>query len=161
LSRSARPWPKGWWRPSSVAHVLLIAIVLGTVSVVGYATLRFAVSCVTLDSARAGIEDHVRAKQVRRLARMLKTSDRERLAARISVRVTALTCGPSLLGGMTCRARHVLNGQAVGMDAGDHYYRIGHGLLGGWQVASVRETSGLRYSLTPCRCSWGSAAREP
>jgi hypothetical protein len=159
LIESARPG--GWWRPTSLAHVGLLVIVLGTASVAGYQALRFAMSCATLDSARAAIEDHVRAKQVRRVARALKTADRERLAARVSVRVTALTCGPSVLGDMTCRARHVLNGQTVGMDAADHYYRIGHGLLGGWQAASVLETSGLRYSLTPCRCSWGSAAREP
>jgi len=47
----------------------------------------------------------------------------------------------------------VVNGQNVGLDASDHYFRIGFSLLAGWQAPSVVETSGLRYSLTPGRCS--------
>lgn len=150
-----------WWHSASVPHLALTLVGLVVVSAVGYQALRFAVSCATLDGARAAVEAHVRATQVRRVARVMKTADRELLAARISVQVTALTCGPSLLGGTTCRARYRLNGQSVGMDAADHYYRIGHRLLGGWQAPGVIETSRLRYSLAPCRCSWESAAREP
>jgi hypothetical protein len=75
------------------------------------------------------------------------------------VRVTALTCGPSLLGGITCRTRYVINGQSAGMEAADHYFRMAYSLLAGWQATSVIETSGLRYSLTPCRCSWAAAGR--
>jgi hypothetical protein len=68
-----------------------------------------------------------------------------------------LSCGPSLLGGMTCRARYLVNGQNAGMDATDHYFRLGYSVVGGWQPASVAEMSGLRYSLTPGACSWGGA----
>ena len=57
---------------------------------VGYHALRFVRSCATLDGAREAIETHVRGKQVRRMARVLKTADREILAARTAVRVTAL-----------------------------------------------------------------------
>jgi len=136
-------------------------VLAAVVSVVGYHALRFARSCATLDGARAVIEAHVRGKQVRRMARVLKTADREILAARTAVRVTTLTCGPSLLGGMTCRARYVINGQSVGMEAADHYFRVDYSLLAGWQATSVTETSGLRYSLAPCRCSWAAAGRWP
>jgi hypothetical protein len=87
------------------------------------------------------------------MARVLKTADREVLASRIDVHVTALTCGPSVLGGMTCRARYLVNGQSTGLDATDHYFRIGFSVLAGWKADSVVETSGLRYSLTPGRCS--------
>jgi hypothetical protein len=108
---------------------------------------------MTLDGARAAIESHVKSKHVRRMARVLKTADREVLASRTDVHVTAFTCGPSVLGGMTCRARYLVNGQSVGLDATDHYFRIGFSLLAGWKAGSVVETSGLRYSLTPGRCS--------
>src|SRR6266446_8687643 len=106
-----------------------------------------------LDGARTAIETHIRGKYVRRMARVMKATDREALASRTDVHVTTLTCGPSVLGGMTCRARYVVNGQNVGLDATDHYFRIGFSLLAGWQVTSVVETSGLRYSLAPGRCS--------
>jgi hypothetical protein len=139
---------------SSVLRGALIVALAAVVSVVGYHALRFARSCATLDGAREVIEAHVRGKQVRRMARVLKTADREVLAARTAVQVTTLTCGPSLLGGMTCRGRYVINGRSVGMEAADHYFRIDYSLLGGWQASSVTETSGLRYSLAPCRCSW-------
>jgi hypothetical protein len=140
-----------------VAIVLLATVV----AVVGYHALRFVASCSTLDGAREAIETHVKGRQVRRVARVLKAADRELLAARTSVQVTTLTCGPSLLGGMTCRARYAINGQRVGPETADHYFRIGYSLLAGWQAASVTETSGLRYSLAPCRCSWTAGAREP
>ena len=142
-----------------VVRVTLIVVLAAVVSVVGYHALRFVRSCTTLDGAREAIETHVRGRQVRRMARVLKTADREILAARTAVRVTALTCGPSLLGGMTCRARYVVNGQSVGMEAADHYFRVDYALLAGWQATSVAETSGLRYSLTPCRCSWTADGR--
>jgi len=138
---------------------LAMATLAVVVSVVGYHALRFVRSCATLDGAREAIETYVRGKQVRRMARVLKTADREILAARTAVRVTALTCGPSLLGGMTCRGRYMINGQSVGMDGADHYFRVDYSLLAGWQATSVTETSGLRYSLAPCRCSWAAAGR--
>ncbi len=138
---------------------LLLVLLAAALGVIGFHAARFARSCVTLDGAREVIETHVKGKQVRRMARVLKAADREVLAARMTVRVTALTCGPSLLGGMTCRARYLVNGQSVGLDGTDHYFRIGYSLLAGWQPASVTETSGVRYSLTPCRCSWGAHGR--
>jgi len=138
---------------------LLLVLLAAALGVIGFHAARFARSCVTLDGAREAIEAHVKGKQVRRVARVLKAADREVLAARTAVRVTALTCGPSLLGGMTCRARYLVNGQSVGLDGTDHYFRIGYALLAGWQPASVTETSRLRYSLTPCRCSWGADGR--
>lgn len=130
---------------------VLLAVALGAI---GYQGLRFARSCFTLEGARVAIETHVKGKYVRRIARVMKAADRELLMASTSVQVTALSCGPSLLGGMTCRARFVVNGQSARSDATDHYFRIGFSLLAGWQPASVIETSGLRYSLAPCRCSW-------
>ena len=142
-----------------VVRVTLIVVLAAVVSVVGYHALRFVRSCATLDGAREAIETHVRGKQVRRMARVLKTADREILAARTAVRVTTLTCGPSLLGGMTCRARYVVNGQSIGMEGADHYFRVDYALLAGWQATSVTETSGLRYSLAPCRCSWAADGR--
>jgi hypothetical protein len=138
---------------------LLLVLLVAALGVIGFHAARFARSCVTLDGAREVIEAHVKGKQVRRMARVLKAADREVLAARMTVRVTALTCGPSLLGGMTCRARYLVNGQSVGLDGTDHYFRIRYSLLAGWQPASVTETSGVRYSLTPCRCSWGADGR--
>lgn len=138
------------------APLLIFAAVLG---VVGFHALRFAGSCFTLDGAREAIEAHVKGKHVRRMARVLKAADRELLMARTAVRVTALSCGPSLLGGMTCRARYVVNGKSQGTEAADHYFRMGYSVGAGWQPASVMETSGLRYSLTPCRCSWRGNGR--
>ena len=152
--QSRRPW-----NVAALARGVLIVLLAAVVSVVGYHALRFVRSCATLDGAREAVEAHVRGKQVRRMARVLKTADREILAARTAVRVTALTCGPSLLGGMTCRTRYVVNGQNVGMEATDHYFRVDYSLLAGWQATSVIETSGLRYSLTPCRCSWAAEGR--
>ena len=132
--------------------LVLLAVVLG---VIGFHAMRFARSCVSLDGAREAIETHIRDRHVRRMARVLKAADRSVLTARTVVRVTALSCGPSLLGGMTCRARYLVNGQNAGIDSTDHYFRMGYSLLGGWQRGSVAETSGLRYSLAPGRCSWG------
>lgn len=152
--QSRRPW-----NAAALVRGVLIVVLAAVVSVVGYHALRFVRSCATLDGAREAVEAHVRGKQVRRMARVLKTADREILAARTTVRVTALTCGPSLLGGMTCRTRYVVNGQNVGMEATDHYFRLDYSLLAGWQATSVIETSGLRYSLTPCRCSWAADGR--
>jgi hypothetical protein len=140
------------------ARTLLIAALVAVVSVVGYQALRFGRSCFTLDGARAAIETHVKAAQARRIARVLKAADREQLAARTAVRVTTLACGPTLLGGVTCRARYTVNGRSAEQD---HYFRMSYSLLVGWEAASVRETSGLRYSLTPCRCSWTADGREP
>jgi hypothetical protein len=140
-------------RPTSLARGVLLLLLAGALGLIGFHAARFARSCVTLDGARVAIETHVRGKHVRRTARVLKAADRAVLASRTSVRVTALSCGPSVLGGMTCRARYVVNGRSVGMDAGDHYFRIGFSLLAGWQAESVVETSGLRYSLAPGRCS--------
>lgn len=142
-------------KPASVVRGLLLLLLAATLGVIGFHAARFARSCMTLDGAREAIESHVKGKHVRRMARVLKAADREVLAARTSVQVTALTCGPSLLGGTTCRARYVVNGQSVGLEGTDHYFRIGYSLLSGWHAASVTETSGLRYSLTPCRCSLG------
>jgi hypothetical protein len=138
-----------------------MVLAAAAVSVVGYQAVRFAASCVTLDEAREAIEAHVSAQQVRRMERVLKVADRERLAALAAVRVTALTCGPSLLGDMMCRARYELNGRSAAGPGGDHHFRIAHSLRAGWRASSVTETSGLRYSLTPCRCSWDAASREP
>ena len=138
------------------ALLLLLAAVLGAI---GFHALRFAGSCFTLDGAREAIETHVKGKHVRRMTRVLKAADRELLMARTAVRVTALTCGPSLLGSMTCRARYVVNGQSPGAEAAEHYFRMGYSVGAGWQPASVTETSGLRYSLAPCRCSWGGDGR--
>jgi hypothetical protein len=140
-------------RPFSLARGVVLFLLVGALGVIGFHAARFARSCVTLDGARAAIESHVKSKHVRRIARVLKTADRELLAARTDVHVTALICGPSVLGGMTCRARYLVNGQSVGLDATDHYFRIGFSLLTGWRAGSVVETSGLRYSLTPGRCS--------
>jgi hypothetical protein len=157
--RPARP--RKLWTGTSIARRALIVVCAAVLSLAGYHALRFARSCMTLDGARAVIEAHVKNKQVRRMARVLKTADRQILAARTAVQVTALSCGPSLLGGMTCRARYVINGQSVGMEAADHYFRVGHSLRAGWEATSVTETSGLRYSLTPCRCSLGVDGRSP
>lgn len=77
---------------------LLLVLLAAALGVIGFHAARFARSCVTLDGAREVIEAHVKGKQVRRMARVLKAADREVLAARMTVRVTALTCGPSLLG---------------------------------------------------------------
>jgi hypothetical protein len=139
-----------------VRGVLLVLLVVA-LGVIGFHAMRVARSCVTLDGAREAIETHIRDRHVRRMARVLKAADRSVLAARTVVRVTALSCGPSLLGGMTCRARYLVNGQNAGIDSTDHYFRMGYSLLGGWQPGSVAETSGLRYSLAPGRCSWGGA----
>ena len=142
------------WRPASLAQAVAILLLAAVGSVVGYYGLRFAVSCATLDGARTAIEAHVKNRQVRRVARVLKAADRELLAARTDVRVSALTCGPSLLGGMTCRARYVvISGQSGMLEPVEHYFRLGYSLLSGWEATTVRETSGLRYSLAPCRCS--------
>jgi len=132
--------------------LVLLALVLG---VVGFHAMRFARSCASLDGAREAIETHIRDRHVRRMARVLKAADRAVLASRTVVQVTTLSCGPSLLGGMTCRARYLVNGQNPGIDSADHYFRIGYSLLGGWLSGTVAETSGLRYSLAPGRCSWG------
>lgn len=156
----ARP-PKGIRRfltARFVARGALLLILAAVLGVVGFQALRFAGSCFTLDGAREAIETHVKGKHVRRMARVLKAADRELLMARTAVRVTALTCGPSLLGGMTCRARYVVNGQRPGTEV-DHYFRMGYSMGAGWQPASVTETSGLRYSLAPGRCSWGGDGR--
>ncbi|MEX2222070.1 MAG: hypothetical protein WEG40_09750 [Candidatus Rokuibacteriota bacterium] len=152
-------WYRRSWKPPTLARGLLIVLVAVVVSMVGYHALRFARSCVTLDGAREVIESHVKNRQVRRIARVLKAADREILAARTEVRVTTLTCGPSLLGGMTCRARYLVNGRSAGVEAADHYFRLGHSLLAGWHATGVIETSGLRYSLAPCRCSWAADDR--
>ncbi len=146
-------------RPASLVRAVLLVLLVAVLGVIGFHAARFARSCMTLDGAREAIESHVKGKHVRRMARVLKAADRDVLAARTAVQVTALTCGPSLLGGTTCRARYVVNGQNVGLDGTDHYFRIAYSLLSGWQVASVTETSGLRYSLTPCRCSLGANGR--
>ena len=157
MARHPAP-PRRRPRRPSPARTLLIAALVAVVSVVGYQALRFGRSCFTLEGARAAIETHVKATQARRIARVLKAADREQLAARTTVRVSTLTCGPTLLGGVTCRARYTVNGRGAEQD---HYFRMGHSLLAGWEAASVRETSGLRYSLTPCRCSWTADGREP
>jgi hypothetical protein len=143
-------------RASLVRGVLLV-LVAAMLGVAGFHAMRFARSCVAIEGAREAIEAHIKDRHVRRMARVLKAADRSVLASRTTVRVTALSCGPSLLGGMTCRARYLVNGQNAGMDSTDHYFRMGFSLLGGWQPGSVTETSGLRYSLAPGRCSWGGA----
>ena len=142
-----------------LARGALLLVLAAALGVIGFQALRFVRTCATIDGAREAIETYVRSRQVRRMARVLKTADREVLAAGTTVRVSALTCGPSLLGGMTCRARYTVNGHKVGLDAADHYFRIGYSLGAGWQVASVTETSDLRYSLAPCRCSLGVDGR--
>lgn len=150
-ARAGRSW--------SLARGTLLLVLAAALGVIGFQALRFVRTCATIDGAREAIETYVRGRQVRRMARVLKTADREVLAAGTTVHVTALTCGPSLLGGMTCRARYTVNGHKVGLDAVDHYFRIGYSLRAGWQVASVTETSGLRYSLAPCTCSRGVDGR--
>jgi hypothetical protein len=140
-------------RRVSLTRGVLLLLLAGALGVIGFHAARFARSCVTLDGARAAIESHVKSKHVRRMGRVLKAADRGVLASRTDVRVTALTCGPSVLGGMTCRARYLVNGQSVGLDTNDHYFRIGFSVLAGWRTDSVVETSGLRYSLAPGRCS--------
>lgn len=143
--------------PAFIARAVLLVLLAAVLSVVGFHAIRFARSCARLDGAREAIEMHIRDRHVRRMARVLKAADRSVLTARTVVRVTALSCGPSLLGGMTCRARYLVNGQNAGIDSTDHYFRLGYSLLVGWQPGSVAETSGLRYSLAPGRCSWGGA----
>ena len=140
-----------------IVRGLLVVVLAGALGVLAYHGLRFAQSCAGIDGAREAIEAHIKERHVRRMARVLKAADRGVLAARTSVQVTSLTCGPSLLGGMTCRARYLVNGQSVGMDSTDHYFRMGYSLFSGWQRTSVTETSGVRYSLAPCRCSMGGA----
>lgn len=142
-----------------LARGTLLLVLAAALGVIGFQALRFVRTCATIDGAREAIEAHVRSRQVRRMARVLKTADPEVLAAGTTVRVSALTCGPSLLGGVTCRARYTVNGHKVGLDAVDHYFRIGYSLRAGWRVASVTETSDLRYSLAPCRCSLGIDGR--
>ena len=71
------------WNAAALARGVLIVVLAAVVSVVGYHALRFVRSCATLDGAREAVEAHVRGKQVRRMARILKTADREILAARI------------------------------------------------------------------------------
>ena len=137
------------------ARVILLVLLAAVLSLVGFHAIRFARSCASLDGAREAIETHIRDRHVRRMARVLKAADRSMLTARTVVRVTALSCGPSLLGGMTCRARYLVNGRNAGIDSTDHYFRMGYSLLAGWRPGSVAETSGLRYSLAPGRCSWG------
>ena len=146
-------------RPETVSRGILLLLLAVALALVGYHAARFARSCWSLDGARAAIEAHVKSRHVRRMARTLKAADREMLASRIDVRITALDCGPSVLGGMTCRARYAVNGQSAGIEGGDHYFRIGFSLLSGWEAPSVAETSGLRYSLAPGRCSLTSAGR--
>jgi hypothetical protein len=138
-----------------IVRAVLLVLLAAVLSLVGVHAIRFARSCASLDGAREAIETHIRDRHVRRMARVLKAADRSVLTARTVVRVTALACGPSLLGGMTCRARYLVNGQNAGIDSTDHYFRMGYSLLAGWRPGSVAETSGLRYSLAPGRCSWG------
>ncbi len=138
-----------------IVRAVLLVLLAAVLSLVGFHAIRFARSCASLDGAREAIETHIRDRHVRRMARVLKATDRSVLTARTVVRVTALACGPSLLGGMTCRARYLVNGQNAGIDSTDHYFRMGYSLLAGWRPGSVAETSGLRYSLAPGRCSWG------
>lgn len=138
-----------------IVRAVLLVLLAAVLSLVGFHAIRFARSCASLDGAREAIETHIRDRHVRRMARVLKAADRSVLTARTVVRVTALACGPSLLGGMTCRARYLVNGQNAGIDSTDHYFRMGYSLLAGWRPGSVAETSGLRYSLAPGRCSWG------
>ncbi len=146
-------------RPETVSRGILLLLLAGALGLLGFHVARFTRSCWTLDGARAAIEAHVKSRHVRRMARVLKAADREMLAARTDVQITALDCGPSVLGGMTCRARYLVNGQGAGLEGGDHYFRIGFSLLSGWESASVAETSGLRYSLAPGRCSLTSGGR--
>lgn len=138
-----------------IVRAVLLVLLAAVLSLVGFHAIRFARSCASLDGAREAIETHIRDRHVRRMARVLKAADRSVLTARTVVRVTALSCGPSLLGGMTCRARYLVNGQNAGIDSTDHYFRMSYSLLAGWRPGSVAETSGLRYSLAPGRCSWG------
>src|SRR6266566_1714002 len=111
-------------RPTSVAHGVLLILLAAGLGLVGFHGARFARSCMSLDGARTAIETHIRGKYVRRMARVMKATDREALAS-----------------------------------GTDHYFRIGFSLLAGWQVASVVETSGLRYSLAPGRCSLATDGR--
>ena len=146
-------------RPETVSRAIVLLLLAGVLALVGFHVGRFTRSCWTLEGARAAIEAHVKSRHVRRMARVMKAADREMLAARTDVRVTALDCGPSVLGGMSCRARYVVNGQSAGLEGGDHYFRIGFSLLSGWEAPSVAETSRLRYSLAPGRCSLTSDGR--
>ena len=146
-------------RPETVSRGILLLLIAAALGLAGFQVARFARSCWSLDGARTAIEAYVKSRHVRRLARTLKAADREMLAARLDVRITALDCGPSVLGGMTCRARYLVNGQSAGLGGGDHYFRIGFSLLSGWEGPSVAETSGLRYSLAPGRCSLTSDGR--
>jgi hypothetical protein len=146
-------------RPETVSRGILLLLLAAALGLVGFHAARFARSCWSLDGARSAIETYVKSRHVRRMARVLKAADREMLASRLDVRITSLDCGPSVLGGMTCRARYLVNGQSAGLEGGDHYFRIGFSLLGGWEAPSVAETSGLRYSLAPGRCSATSDGR--
>ncbi len=145
--------------PERVARGILVVLLAGVVLLVGFHVARFARSCWSLDGARAAIEAYVKSRHVRRMSRTLKAADREIVASRLDVRITALDCGPSLLGGMACRARYVINGQSAGLEGGDQYFRLGFSLLDGWEAAGVAETSRLRYSLSPGRCSRTGSGR--
>ena len=147
------------WRAFFRFSEILLLLLAGALALVGFHVARFTRSCWTLDGARAAIEAHIKSRHVRRMARVMKAADREMMAARTDVRITALDCGPSVLGGMSCRARYVVNGQSAGIEGGDHYFRIGFSLLSGWETPSVAETSRLRYSLAPGRCSLTSDGR--
>ena len=140
-------------RPETVSRGILLLLLAAALGLVGFHVARFARSCWSLDGARVAIETYVKSRHVRRMARALKAADREMVASRLDVRITALDCGPSVLGGMACRVRYLVNGQSAGLEGGDHYVRIGFSLLSGWEAPSVAETSGLRYSLAPSRCS--------
>ena len=146
-------------RPETVSRAVVLLLLAGALGLVGFHVARFARSCWTLEGARAAIEAHVKSRHVRRMARVMKAADREMLAARTDVRITALDCGPSVLGGIACRAHYIVNGQSAGLEGGDHYFRIGFSLLSGWETPSVVETSRLRYSLAPGRCSLTSDGR--
>jgi hypothetical protein len=159
LARKAGARPARSSRLAVLRRGALLILLAGGLGVVGYQAIRFIRTCATIEGAREAIEIHVQNRYVRRLARVLKTADRQTLEAGMAVRVTALSCGPSLLGDMTCRARYTLNGHNVGMAPIEHYFRISFSLLAGWRVASVTETSGLRYSLAPCRCSLSADGR--
>ena len=84
------------------------------------------------------------------MAKVLKTADREILARADRGAGDHADLWSEPPGRHDLRARYVINGQSVGMDAADHYFRIDYALLAGWQATSVTETSGLRYSLAPC-----------
>jgi hypothetical protein len=157
LTKSATTLLARAMKPAFGGRGILLVLLAIVLSVIGFHAIRFARSCSSLDGAREAIETHIRDRHVRRMARVLKAADRSVLTSRTVVRVTELSCGPSLLGGMTCRARYLVNGQNAGIDSTDHYFRMGYSLPGGWQPGTVAETSGLRYSLAPGRCSWGGA----